>query len=107
MKASDLNRRVTIQRLVEVGKTELEEPITDWQDVCTVWAKVEPLQGREYWAARRVNGEVSTRVTIRYRPGLDNSMRLKHGDRVLELVSPPINIGERDVELQLLCKEVT
>uniref|UniRef100_UPI001F4AE784 phage head closure protein n=1 Tax=Klebsiella pneumoniae TaxID=573 RepID=UPI001F4AE784 len=41
--------------------------INTWRDVATLWAEVAPLSAREFIAAQASQGEVTTRITIRYR----------------------------------------
>jgi len=104
MNAGKLRHRVTIQQLVATddgygGITET------WQDVATVWAAVEPLRGTERYRAQQVQAELSHKVTIRYRPGIKPDMRLKYGDRILE-IEAVIDVEERHRWLELLCSEV-
>jgi len=75
-----------------------------WNDVATVWAAVEPLRGREYFAAQQVNAETTTRIRIRYRAGVTSAMRGRYGSRTYDIVSV-IDVDERHVELQLMCTE--
>jgi SPP1 family predicted phage head-tail adaptor len=77
----------------------------NWVPVATVWAAVEPLKGREFFAAQQVNSEVSHRVTLRYRAGVRPDMRVRFGARVLEIAGPPIDPDEKHKELQLMCVE--
>lgn len=75
-------------------------------DVATVWAAVEPLQGRERYAAQQVQAETSHRVTIRYRAGLNTAMRIRFQGRMFNILAI-IDPEERREQLQLLCAEVT
>lgn len=47
-----------------------------WTEVATVWAAIEPLNGREFFEARTTNEDTTVRFRIRYRPGLDTDMRI-------------------------------
>lgn len=99
-----LNKRVTIQRM-SGAKDKYNQPLDDWVDVCTVWAAIEPLRGREYFSAMAEHAEVTTRIRIRYRDGIDRTMRVKYGDdtvfEILHIIHPEFNRRE----LQLMCKE--
>jgi len=100
-----LNKRVTLQRK---KSTKVDgKMVTSWEDVATVWAAFEPLRGREYFAAAAVNAEGTIRVRIRYRSGLMADMRIKYGDRILDIKSPPIDPDEKHVELHLMCAEAS
>ncbi|MBW8373630.1 phage head closure protein [Stenotrophomonas sp.] len=74
--AQELNRKVTFQKL-----TIEQDPITGamveaWVDYASAFAKVEPLLGREFWAAAATQSEDSVKFTIRYRGDLDTAMRI-------------------------------
>lgn len=102
--AGRLHHRVTIQEHV-TGQDEFGQPIDTWADVATVWAAVEPLRGREYFAAQQVNAEVTARIRTRYRKGVRPSMRVLYDGRLYDILSV-IDPEERHQELQLMCREV-
>lgn len=77
LKASDLNRRITIQEKRTI--TDPEGIATEsWVDFVTVWATREPLiaGARDFFSAAAINAEKSVRYKIRYRPGILANMRL-------------------------------
>lgn len=102
--AAIFRHRITLQELV-TGQDEAGQPVQEWQDVATVWAAVEPLRGREYWAAAQVQSEVTTRIRIRYRSGVRPDMRVLYDGRLYN-INAVIDPEERHMELQLMCKEV-
>lgn len=105
IRAGDLRHRVTIQQAT-VTRNEFGEPVETWQDLATVWAEVVDLSGREFIEARQAPAsEVTTRVRIRYRAGIEPTMRVLHGARVLEIVAVLEPEGRRR-ELHLMCREV-
>lgn len=67
MNAGELRHQVTIQQKA-ITADAFGGPVESWTDVVTVWARVEPLQGRELATAQSVNAEITTRITMRYRP---------------------------------------
>ncbi|QIM63040.1 phage head-tail adapter protein [Pasteurellaceae bacterium Orientalotternb1] len=81
-------------------------PTRQWQDVKTIRASIEPIQGREYFSGAFAIGETMVRVRIRYQPDvkIDRKMRLKYGSRILQIENV-IDSKERHEELQLMCKE--
>jgi len=104
MRSGELRHRVVIQQATTTHD-EYNQPIQTWQDFVTVWAKVEDLSGREYFAAQeRESAEVKTRVTIRYRTDVQPNMRVVSGSRTFEIVSV-IEPDGRKRELQLMCRE--
>lgn len=100
-----IGKRVTFKR--PPGPDDVDEynqPLDKYIPVFTVWGAVEPLRGREYFAAMSEHADVTTRIRIRYRKGVDRTMRaecdgVEHD--ILHIIHP--NFGER--ELQIMCKE--
>ncbi len=80
MKAGALRHRVTIEQLVTTRDSDDEERTESWQDAFGVLipAAIEPLSGRELIAAAATQAKVTTRIRIRYRPGVAPSMRVVH-----------------------------
>ena len=110
MRAGQLNRRVIIQSRTETQGTT-GEVTWSWSDVDEVWAAVEPVSGREYFAAQQVQSSTDTVIRIRYRHGITTKMRIKYeepGSPVysryyeIEAVLSPRE-GRR--ELHLMCRE--
>jgi len=112
MNIGKLRHRVTIQMPEKQPDNpdqpvdEFGQPIDDWVDVCTVWASIEALRGREYFTAQQTVAQSDHRVTIRYRSGIEPAMRLVHGQRVFDIQAVLDRAGERRW-LELICKEVT
>jgi SPP1 family predicted phage head-tail adaptor len=77
MRSGKLRHRVVIKKPVETQNT-FGEPEVRWQDFATVWAAIEPLRGREYFAAKQINAEVEANVTIRYLEGMSAKMKIIH-----------------------------
>lgn len=104
MRAGRLKQRVRIQEFVEVVD-EYGTPIgSDWEDVAIVWASVEPLRGREYIQLQNTQAELTTRIRIRYQPGITPAMRVLYDDRKFNIQSV-IDPEERHRELELMCIE--
>lgn len=103
MDAGRLDKRIVIEAPT-TGQNALGEPTRSWATLATVWAAVEPLQGREFWAQQQVQNEVSSRVRIRYRTGITTDCRISYAGRILGIVSI-IDPKEAHEELQLMCRE--
>lgn len=74
--AQELNRKITFQEETIGQDPVTGEMVTTWDDVASVFAKVEPLVGREYMAAAAIQAEDMTKFTCRYRGGLTPAMRI-------------------------------
>ena len=107
MKAGKLRHRVTIQKLDESqdGTGGIRKGSSDWSDFATRWAAIEPLQGRELFIAQQVSAEVNIRLRLRYLKNVTPRMRVLFDGREFDIKSV-LNPGERNRELELLCKEL-
>jgi len=101
---SKLRHRVIMQQNQPTINAFGEET-EHWVDIATVWASVEPLKGREFFAAQKENSETTVRITIRYRSGISPDMRIKFDGKIYE-INAIIDVEERHIELQLMCKEL-
>lgn len=102
MEAGKLDRRVRLQAPAEM-KNAIGEGVRSWVDIATVWAQIEPLSSRELLAQRREVSDVSTRIRIRYRPGITAAMRIVHGSNVYRIDGAPIDVDDEQRELVLNC----
>ena len=103
MDAGRLDKRIIIERL-EATEDEIGQPVEGWIPTYSVWAAIEPLQGREYLAAMAVQAERTVRIRIRYLPGITSTMRVVYQGRVFAIQSV-INIREANDELHLMALE--
>lgn len=97
-----LRHRITIESL-----TIIRDVIGGVQEVWTpvhasVPADIVPLSGREFIAAQSTQSLVTTRITIRYQPGILPAMRLVHGTDTynIEAVLPDPSLRRH---LTLMC----
>ncbi|WP_110693293.1 phage head closure protein [Salinicola halophyticus] len=109
MQAGKLKQRVTLMRPVEGPKDKYGQATTEFEKIATVWASVEPLRGREFFAAQQVNSEITTRIRIRYRREFAavavNEWRIDYGGRVYEIDGPPIDTNMNHTQLEFMCHE--
>lgn len=109
MRTGNLRRTVTVQRQTS-SKDAVGQLQDSWTTLVTRRASLEPLNGREYFAASGENSEVSTRIRMRY----DSTVAtIKQHDRIIDAsVSPQvvydiesiINPRERNREVILMCR---
>lgn len=99
-----MNKRVKIQ---SAGRTSdgAGGATVAWTDVATVWAAVEPLTGKEPYIAQQLQGQVTHKVTVRYRTGITPAQRVLYGTRVFD-VEAVVDPKERHSVLILACEEV-
>lgn len=70
-----LDQRVTLQQATRTADG-LGGYVKGWSDVATLWARVEPLAGRERDMAQQVESPRDYRVTIRRRADVTTAHRL-------------------------------
>lgn len=100
---SELNKRITIQSPTQVADG-MGGWTTTYATVATVWAAVWPVSAKETLKAGQTAMEITHRIRIRYRAGIDASYRVLFGTRYLAIVSI-INQNESGEWLDLLCME--
>lgn len=106
--AGKLRHRVVVQRYAgqadDYGDMERQED-KNWRTVCILWAAVDPISGKEFYAAEQAQSEVTHKVRTRYRGGIRPGMRLLLGQRRLYIRSV-IDWEERHESLLLMAQEV-
>lgn len=103
IRSGKMSKRITIQQQTD-EQDEFGAPKRIWSDVVTLWASVEPIAGKEFWAEQQAQSEITIRVRIRYYAGLAPKMRIIYGTRILSILHI-IDVSEKHRELQLLCSE--
>jgi SPP1 family predicted phage head-tail adaptor len=77
--AGNLRHQVQLQSYGDVEQDpNTGEMIKDWFTVAEPWAEVIPMSAREFVAAAAEQSEVRGRIVIRYRDGVDATMRVVH-----------------------------
>lgn len=109
MKAGKLRHRIIIEKNYGENQDAQGHVTDDWQPYLRRWASVEPIGGRELWNARQLQPDITHRVRIRWDAVADTitaAMRINHRGRYLHLLEPPRKAQEeRDIELEMLCRE--
>lgn len=83
LKAGRLRHRVDIQARQQVQNPVTGETTNTWVTVfASVPAAIEPLSARDFIAAQAVQSEINARIVIRYRDGLNASMRILHKGKI-------------------------
>lgn len=77
MQAGELTERVRILRPIAV-RTDSGAEVQVFELWFECWAAIEPLTAREIYAARQVQSLATARIRLRYRRGLDATMRVEH-----------------------------
>jgi SPP1 family predicted phage head-tail adaptor len=86
LRAGLLDRRVLLERRFE--ETDASgQVLVRWLPLATVWARVEPLGGREGFGQQQWVATGDTRFTIRWRDDVTPLHRVVHDGRAYDVVS--------------------
>lgn len=84
--------------------------IVSWAEFAEVWARIEPLTGREFWTQEAVQGETTTRIVVRYRQGVKVEDRVVWVEGEGEVTRTydvlALIADERGTQLELMAKEL-
>lgn len=109
-RAGNLRHRIVLQRNVPV-RSDTGVIEDDWQDVTSLWASISTQGGREFYAARQVNSDLTHDIVIRYYPGVEEKMRVlfrdfKDNTERLYYIDSVFNVDGRKDYLHLFCREL-
>ena len=109
MKVGKLNRRITFQKPGAGKDPRLGTAKAGaWTNYVTVAAEVQDvLPSRSERLDDTINiARRPTRIRTRFREDITSDMRIIYGERVLQIVSGPAELGRRD-GLELIAEEYT
>lgn len=104
-----MRHRITFQSFVGDGDSYGDPPLYDdsqWEDAATLWAAIDPVSGKEFYAVEQSQSEVTHKIRCRYRAGLTTAMRIKFGAMRRFKIISIINWEERGESLLIMCKEL-
>ena len=101
--AGQLKRRIEIQSAVTT-QDDFGAEIETWKQDAVVWARIQPVQGKEFESADQITAEVTHKIMIRYFAGLSTKQRIKYGTRVFD-INFVRNVFEDNRWHELLCRE--
>ncbi len=105
MNPGELNCRVTLLKETKVPD-EQGGFVTSYAPRAEVWAKITAVTAKTVDQYEQLTPELIQRVVIRYRKDVLVTDRVRYGERLFELLGPPINEGEKNAYLRLECREV-
>ena len=102
LNAGALDQRVTIQARTS-GQDARGQALDTWVDVATVWARVQPRRGRDFFAAAQDQATFDCTVWLRYRTDVTSAHRLLWKGLPLNIEGQPVDVGGAGVMLELMC----
>lgn len=103
--SGEFKHPIIIQKLNKT-RNDYGELIDTWVDFLEIRAGIYPLSGKDFFNSETINNELTYKINIRYIEGITSAMRIKFGDRYFEIAAPPINFQEKNILLQIMCKEI-
>ncbi|MFJ3316120.1 phage head closure protein [Herbaspirillum huttiense] len=101
MRAGQLNRKISIQRKLEI-KNDAGDIVKSWSELSITWARKIDISGRELEAAMSISSEVSVKFLVRYREDVEHGMRIVLEGKAYRVISALDKKGNRE-ELQVYC----
>jgi head-tail adaptor len=104
--------RVEVQRLSanvnSAGQLD-ESTASNWSTFCSRWCGLITRGSREFFRGIEVAADITHQVTMRSDPqsrSFTPKQRLKLGDRILQIASPPLDVDERNEQVRFAAMEV-
>lgn len=94
-----------VHQTISVGTDASGDPEETAVDGVTVSASIEEGAGREFREADQISGHALRTLRMRYRAGFKTGEQFRIGTRILNILEIK-NVGVRNRELVILCKEV-
>lgn len=79
-----LSSRVSLERQIRTPDAS-GGATTEWEEVVTLWAAIDPVAAGESLSADRLSTRVTHRITIRFRTDIEGGMRIVHRTRNLRI----------------------
>lgn len=102
--SGNLNRRISIMQHIDIPDAGSGDD-RSWKLFATCWASMKPQPGHEIFHTEQVEEQLAYVIRIRYRKGIDPSMRVYYKNRIMEIRSV-MDVMEEHKEIQLLCQEL-
>jgi len=91
MRAGRLRHRLQLQQKVKTRDPNSGETVVEWQTQKTVSAEIAPASASEFIESGATQAQISAKITIRYRPGLDSAnWRGVHKSTIYKFEGPPM-----------------
>lgn len=102
-RAGRMRFRITIQAKTD-AKGSSGQPVGTWATFRKVWAGADPLKGTELFTAQATEAAHEVVWDIRYLAGVTVKQRILWDSRTFDIKSV-VNVGERNKQLLLYCRE--
>lgn len=107
MKSGKRRNLVQFQRRTS-SLNDFGEPLQVWSTLAEEWVSVEPLNGREFFAALQSQSDITVKIVCLYSAAVaavKPQDRIVHGDVVYDIRHPPIDPKMEHRELHFMCTQ--
>lgn len=104
LRAQDLKHRIEFQRNYEQVDLLTGMRTNDWRTYRTMFARADPIMGREYMAAQASQANIDYKFTCRFFPDALPSDRIVLNGEVFDMFSI-INVRNQNRELLIYAKK--
>jgi SPP1 family predicted phage head-tail adaptor len=108
MRAGKLRHEVVIEEATRAADAYGQQNPT-WSTFASTYARIEHLRGNELLVAKQVNGDIDTKITIRWVSGVRTDMRIQGTHDGASRYYNIININtlnEIEETLEIMCKRL-
>jgi SPP1 family predicted phage head-tail adaptor len=106
MPAGKRDKRIEIHALTSIRDAVTGNVEPQWSLFAEAWANIRPAYMREFVAAGGEQTKASTTITIPTIAGIKNSMRVRHGERLLNIEGSYPDPDSGGADMVLNCSEV-
>lgn len=104
MNPGELRHKIIIQKISSI-QDDYGQPSEQPEEVLKTRANIRPIVGKQFFEADIINHSITHKIRMRYNSKVKPEMQVVYMGRIFDILSV-INYQERNVELQLMCKEL-
>ncbi len=105
MRAGTLRHKIIFQKKANI-KDATGQAKETWQNEFTTKASIQTISGKEEFLSNQNFQTMTHKLRVRYSKLINSKQRILFGNRVFEIISAPMNIFEKNKELEILVKEI-
>lgn len=105
MRAGTLRHKITFKENQSV-KNSVGEKVEVLVDVLETWASIQTVSGKEQFLSNQIYSEMTHKLRVRYSSLIKAGQVISFGARRFEMIAAPMNIFEKNKELEILVKEI-
>ena len=85
---------------------DMGQPLDEWTEVTKLWGNVKDATGSRLSALQQVHAEIRSEVRFAWNKDVTDGMRIRHGERTLEIVGIPADPDGNKRDLVCTCREI-